>query len=31
MKAGMGFDPAPYGWGLVSGIVVGDEMEIETS
>ena len=31
MEAGVRFDPALYSWGLVSGIVVYDEMEIETS
>lgn len=30
MEAGMRFDPALYGWGLVSGVVVNAEMEIET-
>jgi hypothetical protein len=31
MEAGARFDPALYSWGRVSGIVVYDEMEIETS
>jgi hypothetical protein len=30
MEAGMRLDPALYGRSLVSGIVVNDEMEIET-
>jgi hypothetical protein len=30
MEAARRFDPALHGWGLVSGIVVNDEMEIET-
>ena len=31
MEAGMGFEPALYGRSLMRGIVVNDEMEIETS
>src|SRR5262245_62193631 len=31
MEVGMRFDPALYTGGLVSGIVVNDEMKIETS
>ena len=30
MEAGMGFEPALYGRSLMRGIIVNDEMEIET-
>ena len=30
MEAGMGFEPALYGRRLMRGIIVNDEMEIET-
>src|SRR3984893_3213636 len=30
MEAGMGFEPALYGWSLMRRIIVNDEMEIET-
>ena len=30
MKAGMRFDPVLHGRGFVSGVVINDEMEIET-
>jgi hypothetical protein len=30
MEAGMGLEPALHGGGLVSGVIVDDEMKVET-